>query len=40
LLGRALGYTDEKLSIRLLSGLAEVERMLAALTRKLREKAS
>jgi four helix bundle protein len=40
LLGRALGCTDEKLSIRLLSGLAEVERMLAALMRKLREKAA
>ena len=40
LLGQALGYTDEKLSPRLLAALAEVERMLAALMRKLREKAS
>jgi four helix bundle protein len=38
LLGRALGYTDEKLSLRLLAALSEVERMLAALMRKLREK--
>jgi four helix bundle protein len=38
LLGRALGYTDESVSKRLLAALAEVERMLSALMRKLRER--
>lgn len=38
LLGRALAYFDEKVSMSLLDPLADIERMLAALMRRLRER--
>lgn len=38
LLGRALAYTDEKVSSSLLLSLSDIERMLAALIRKLRQR--
>jgi four helix bundle protein len=40
LLGRALSYWDEKVSGGLLTAVAEVERMLAALMQRLRAKPS